>query len=220
MISRFPGTCRTCGSRFQAGAEVTWSRQDGVTSCPRCAGRSQRGAPPAPAPRKTPSPAKVPGETTVRKPSRGRDDGYHVGDVLHLLRVPGGGGPDNRWWVPFEVGKDRNEDDEWECWARVRPATDAEVAPVLSVVEKKQRRDDLLKELDRLVRDTSTHSYDAPSPFPKGKEIVLHQNMAGSDRYIVTDDVVVRVTSSYDDGPNYWVSKDRRALEIAQQLLL
>jgi len=225
MIAKFPGKCNTCGNRFPAGVEVTWSKQNGVTACPKCNGRGahppthQPVRPPAHRPPRKPSPPPVAGEKSIRRPSHGRDDNYDLGIVMHLIHVSGGGGPDGKWWVPFETGKTQDENDEWECWARVRPATDDEVAPTLSVVERKRIRDNLLKELEHLVRTTTSHSWDAPTPYPKGGEIVLRQALAGGSRYIVTPTVVWLVESSYDDGPHYWHSKDPRALEIAETLL-
>jgi DNA helicase-2/ATP-dependent DNA helicase PcrA len=47
MRAKFDGFCKGCKSRFSAGAEVTWSRDTGVTACPNCADGS------APAPERT-----------------------------------------------------------------------------------------------------------------------------------------------------------------------
>jgi hypothetical protein len=37
MVSRFDGTCRTCGARFSAGTEIVWSKAAGSkhTTCPK-----------------------------------------------------------------------------------------------------------------------------------------------------------------------------------------
>lgn len=173
----------------------------------------------APSAPRRPSPPHVSGERTVERKSKGRDDGYDVGEVIRLPRVSGGGGPDGHWWVVIESRKYQEPDeDEWMVSARVRPATDAEALPHASALDQKKFRDDMLEELDKLVRNMSNLVEDIDKTTPGAKQIVLFRNMAGSDYYIVEDDRVIRITSDYDMGPRYWVSKAPRALEIAKLL--
>ncbi len=48
MIAKYPGVCRKCGQRFQAGTDITFSKEEGanhVTCPPRGEGAA---VPPAP----------------------------------------------------------------------------------------------------------------------------------------------------------------------------
>jgi len=143
MLSRFPGKCNGCGKRFDAGAEVTWSRETGVTACPECSVGKPQTAPPR---RRSHPP--VPGERKVSRRSQSPNDGYEEGEYIRLHDIPGGGGPDKDWWVAFEVGRSPAfrpgmgySNRAMDSWARVRPAKDHEIERILSVTDKKMRRD-------------------------------------------------------------------------------
>mgnify|MGYP001610170486 FL=1 len=133
ISAKYPSRCAVCGGTIVVGAKIEWAKGQPArhTACPAAAPAKARKST---APR-APSPAAVAGEKTVSRDSRDRHDGYMAGEVLHLLRVSEGGGADGHVWVVVEAGKRRGDEDNqefspWVCWARVRPATTEEAAPV------------------------------------------------------------------------------------------
>lgn len=161
-----------------------------------------------------------PGEQFVTWPSKGRGDGYEAGRTYRFSRVKGGGGPDGCYWTATAAGKakhtqytDDTREGEWYCWAHVRPATDAEAAPVvekaLATEAKKARK----AELTHQLRD----SYSAASVVehvPPDAEVLWQEaRMAGSETWYRAADTIYYVRSDYDMGPICW-----RTTATAEQL--
>jgi hypothetical protein len=102
------------------------------------------------------------GERAIHRPSRDKHDGYEVGAVVRLLKVPGGGGSEGLVWVVVAAGKyresqytDDTREGEWTCWAHVRPATDAEAAPVeAQLAESKRKLEETNTAKGALYRDS------------------------------------------------------------------
>ena len=88
----------------------------------------------------------------ISRRSRGRDDGYTVGQVLHCPRIKGGGGADGHYWtVVRQMRKWRDDDtDDWMVGATIRPATDAECAPLAARILARAAREQLQQDLERI----------------------------------------------------------------------
>lgn len=161
ITARYPGTCR-CGARVRKGADIEYGAGQ-IRGCAACSytGRAKGGAA-APKASRPAEPRKLQaGEQEIGRPSRGRDDGYVVGATVHLLRVSGGGGPDGRYWTVTAAGKVRDEDDEWQCWAHVRPATEAEWRPLVEASARKARREAAIKRVVDLVQGPAARGREA-----------------------------------------------------------
>jgi hypothetical protein len=132
---QFAFTCRICGRRGAAGSQAEWSKAGG-TAHTSCAAKSAP-APKAKSARKPAAPRPAPrvpqaGEIEISRKGD-RHGRYTVGETIYAAKVNGGGGDGHYWTVVAEGFSRANEDmghyDDF-CWATVRPATDAEVAPV------------------------------------------------------------------------------------------
>lgn len=145
ITARYPGKCNRCGRSIQVGDQINWVKGVGSehVTCPT-AKTSAAAAPKTTntsqpkVPASKPARTLQPGEQFISRPSQGRDDdGYETGRTYRFARIPGGGGPEGRYWTVTASGKYRvteaqndTREGEWDCWAHARPATDAEVAPV------------------------------------------------------------------------------------------
>lgn len=167
ITARYDSRCARCGGGIHIGEKIEWTKGTPAThtACPKA--KTATPAHRAPAARQT-EPALAAGEIDIHRPSVGREDGYVLGDVLHLVRcAPNGGGPDKRYYTVTWCGKRRiteGEDDcragEWECVGHVRPATDTECAPKVAAAAAKAERE----EIRRALESATGERHDGPMP--------------------------------------------------------
>jgi hypothetical protein len=129
ITAKFPSVCRNCGCAIAVGSKIEWSKGSPAvhTTCPGRgtpkAERSRAGRAPSSRAPRAPKAAKIEGERTLRRRSADRHDRYYVDQPVRY---------DGSWWLVFEEGKERGNDDNgdypdsWYCWARIRPATPGE----------------------------------------------------------------------------------------------
>lgn len=175
---------------------------------------------PAPTQKSKPSRQTVPlveGEWSVERRSSGKNDSYTVGDCIFFSKVNGG-----TYGVIIEAGKYRDDDtDEWMCTARVRPATEDEIAPVRARREERAAAKQAAKELADLLRnskvigETDARLFSRPSD---AVDIWAEIRSAGSERWSHSPltGLIYYTESSWDDGPATWKTTATR--EQVEQL--
>jgi hypothetical protein len=232
ITAKYPSRCAVCGRPIRVGDQIEWKKGSPAVHA-ACVGKAKAAAKttrrPATTKPRNPEPPMADGEVFLSRPSRGMDDGYDAGQTIHATRIPGGGGPDGRYWTVTWSGKSRcseGEDDtregEWMCRAHARPATDAEVAPLVSRAQATELRKTRLDELQELCR-AGTRTSDAEARRPSGIELVIRPGVHGSGRElaILTEDGAVALWCSghYDDyRETLAVSTDQRAAELFRAL--
>jgi hypothetical protein len=219
--AKYPGRCSQCGGRIVVGSEIEWSKgspaRHSCCGAPSIAHARTRRTTSAPRRSSFPATAPEPGAHRVSGRSRGRDDRYTVGQVLHAPKISvAGGGPDGHWYTVLA-----------ETWyfeptraAWVRAATDAEAAPGAARLAAKEQSASLRAELVALAQaGTRVDEAEAGSP-PAGREVIIQ----GSGREVcrLTEDGSVALwwDGHYDDyRRSLWITRDPRAVEIMTVLL-
>lgn len=156
ITAKFPGTCTVCGRHIGVGDKIEWQKGEGsrhAACAPGTARPSARRSSPRPAGRRRSDEPRGlrAGEQLIERTSHGRDDGYAVGSTIHARRIAGGGGADGHYWTVLEAGKTPPNEDldrfDWMSWAIVRPATEAEAAPVAERLAAAETRKALVRDL-------------------------------------------------------------------------
>ena len=205
--AKFAGVCTRCGGPFKAGDWIVWTKGRGSehSDTGLCAQfKADKPVPKVARPQST-RPALQSGEQYVSRPSRSRDDGYVVGTTYHMTRIPGGGGPDGLYWTVTAAGKFRDEDSQvsdWACWAHVRPATDAEAAPVAARLTEEATRKAEGEALTAALRQAKSEKAELPAG---SREIWADHRTAGGEWWSLAPDGTLFYTrSDYDMGPTTW----------------
>jgi hypothetical protein len=90
-------------------------------------------------------------EKTIDRPAKPGERAYRIGKTARFAAMPGGGGPDGLYWtVISSERRAANEDMGYPdptIVSVVRPATDAEAAPVAARIAAKQSRAALERDL-------------------------------------------------------------------------
>lgn len=221
IVAKFPSRCACCGGSIQPGDKIEWSKGQPARHA-RCAAKPARAA----APKREPvAKVDVTGCKLLRRESQGRHDNYEVGQVIHALRIEGGGGDDGRYWTVVRVEpkyRDYGDDDQWmvACWAR--PSTPEECQPLVAGRQAAEQRKALVRELENLCQAGVCTSDDA-ARCPAGQELVIDPGVHGSGKRIavLAEDGSVSIWCSgyYDDyRQTLAVSREPRAAEIFTQL--
>lgn len=236
IVAKFASRCADCGGAIRPGTKIEWSKGQPArhAACPALptAKRAAASAPRRPRAPQQPTAVQPPDQVVYRR-STGRDDaGAESGTTVRLSRVAGGGGPDGHYWTVLATGKlppnEDNGDYDWQIWTHVRPATDAEAAPVAERLTAKATREAAttaaLAELESLVVRDEQRTPESEARLPEGREYVVHPGAHGSGRevYRLTPDgrVARYQTGHYDDfRASLWTTSDPRAVEVLSTLL-
>ena len=217
ITAKYPGSCKSCGRAISIGQSIEWRKGEVATHSSCGGGRQSQAGPrtrrqPAARPDRPASRQIQAGEQEVSRPSKGRDDGYTVGATSHFPRVASGGGPDGHYWTITAAGKRRiteAEDDtregEWVCWAHVRPATEAEAAPVAIRREGNESRAQLARDLNALWGDRVIRVSD-PMPATAAMLVPVDSRSmcATGERVAIVDGVILHQRVGDPDMCDSW----------------
>lgn len=234
ITAKYPGWCPKCGKKINIGDKIMWIKGEKPTHAvcptgsPQQPSQQQQRAAPAPERRQAfPQSPPEPGAFQIQGDRSGRNDrSYDVGKTIHAPKVRDpGGGPDGHYYtVLASVLYPPNEDMGHYGWrerAWVRPATDAEAAPLAGRLTAKANREALVAELVAILRAGENLGDVA---HPAGRVFTVNPGVHGSGQElaILGDDGAVYLWSSghYDDyRRSCWVVRSARAVEIMQTLL-
>jgi hypothetical protein len=188
---------RAIGAKWDADHKMWWVGLTARAEAEQLAARLNAApakASRAAAPARKPSPAKVEGEFSVSRPSRDRHDRYEVGACIFFGKINGG-----CYGTIIEAGKSKDDDDDqWMCWARVRPATEDELAPVRARREAAASKKADAERLKAIHQQVRRQSFDGPRP--EGRTIVIEtQPMGPQTIYIVSGETVYAKHPGYHD---------------------
>lgn len=221
ITAKFESTCPTCRQPIRVGSEVEWTRgvqaqhvacANGAPAAAPARGKAARRPPRKPASPRQPRRELQAGEQMIGR----RSKAYAIGETIHGAKLPGGGGPDGCYWtVTHEWFQRANEDLGYyddEYMAHVRPATDEEVAQVLTRLAAAGARAACVAWLEAAlstgapgvttVSDTGT----LPPTAERQVELVLGRRVGasgavtdGGTTYVVTADSIVAHHGGYYD---------------------
>ncbi len=233
IISKFPGICRACGGRIQPGTEIEWAKGEGARHV-RCAPGSSAPAPArAQSVRRTsarrpsfPSTAPEAGAVIISGRRTGRGDRrYEVGACIHAPLVrDAGGGPDGHYYTvlaaTMAAPNEDNQQFEWRELAWVRPATDAEAAPVAAKVAARELRETLARDLGAAKVERVRGAIRMPSTAAQLVPRDTSKTCATGERVAVLDDgTILHERVGDPDMCDSWYHYLVRVVEPAPELV-
>jgi hypothetical protein len=136
----------------------------------------------------------------VSSPSKGKRDVYTVGQVLII-------GKSAEYGVVVKAWKALDDSDEWRKWATVRPATEAEAAPLKARAAAKLNAQTLADALHKTHIPGEGMNDPRVMELPSGAVTVwmVRQEIWGHARYVAKPDgKVYFVQSDSENGPAVW----------------
>jgi hypothetical protein len=220
ITAKYPGWCPKCGQKISVGSKILWNRGEKPVhaTCPSGASR------PSPQGQATPhtQTAPEPGAIDIRAIRRGRADRhFQAGSTIYGPKIQQpGGGPDGHYYTVISSTLYPPEEDigehDWVERAWVRPATDAEAAPLHEKMSKQSALEGLVSELLSIVRAGESLGDVAQ---PAGRVYTIHPGVGGSGKELLIwayDGAVYLWKSGHHDDyiRSCWVTHSERAAEI------
>jgi len=196
--AKYPGTCRRCGQPINVGDEINWEQGKGAEHV-RC---------PAPS-----APEESADVISIRGGEGYGYNGWREGQTIYNRWRAHNGGPDYLTVVSAgdqyyaEDGMSFGVGDESGCvyWAKCRPATEAEIAPLTAAAEAAKARR-IARERLAAISDEIRQDGECPAGEhrPDGKRLADTQTLyGGGDWFMVGDEWIWYVRNNGGDGDNW-----------------
>ena len=178
ITAKFSSVCPQCGRAIDVGDQVEWAK--GSRACHvGCSGTKARTV--------------GPGEQRIQSRRSSRTDtSCVVGDTIYAPKVAGGVGPWAEYWTVVATWIDAPNEDmgdyDWIERSIVRPATEAEVAPVAARRTARETRDALARDLK------AAPGVRVPGRLPDDAKVIVPRNpltsCATGERIAIIDGAV------------------------------